>query len=107
MKLKTFISLLGIAILVVLFDYYCPFKYFFHRPCIGCGLTRALVALLQGNFSLAFNLNPLIYLVLLWVTLLILSNYFNSIRYLLNQPMFYGVFIIIALIRWLYLIIVY
>lgn len=37
----------------------CPFKAIFGVPCPGCGTTRALVALLKGNFGDAFHINPL------------------------------------------------
>ena len=37
----------------------CPFKAIFGVPCPTCGTTRALVALLKGNFGDAFHINPL------------------------------------------------
>ena len=40
----------------------CPFRYLFGFSCAGCGMTRALKALLTGDFALAFEMNPMIYL---------------------------------------------
>lgn len=37
----------------------CPIKSLTGVSCVGCGTNRALVALLHGNFSDAFSLNPL------------------------------------------------
>src|SRR3954447_20672628 len=37
----------------------CNFRALFGIPCLTCGSTRALLALAQGNFALAWHLNPL------------------------------------------------
>lgn len=39
----------------------CVFLHFFGIPCPGCGMTRALRALLRLDFAAAFAYNPLIY----------------------------------------------
>jgi hypothetical protein len=38
----------------------CPFKAATGFPCVTCGATRALLALVQGQVSAAFVLNPLV-----------------------------------------------
>ncbi|HUG35516.1 MAG TPA: DUF2752 domain-containing protein [Candidatus Limnocylindrales bacterium] len=38
---------------------FCPTALFFGLPCPGCGLTRATVAMLQGDFGAALQLHPL------------------------------------------------
>ncbi len=43
----------------------CIFNYFFSfNYCWGCGLTRATLAVLDGNFEVAWHLNRLIFIVL-------------------------------------------
>src|SRR5262245_58716173 len=37
----------------------CPIARVMRRPCPGCGMTRALVALVSGDFQQALALNPL------------------------------------------------
>src|SRR3954468_15146000 len=37
----------------------CNFRALFGIPCLTCGSTRALLALAQGNFALAWHFNPL------------------------------------------------
>jgi len=36
---------------------FCPFKRFFEIECYGCGMTRALSALLHGKVQLALSYN--------------------------------------------------
>jgi hypothetical protein len=39
----------------------CIFNYATGMQCPGCGLTRASMAILRGDFAAAFNFNPLIF----------------------------------------------
>ena len=48
----------------------CPFANLLGIPCPGCGMTRATLALLSGDVSLALAFQPLIGLVLPLATLL-------------------------------------
>lgn len=41
----------------------CPFAGLLGWPCPGCGLSRAGLALLHGEFAAAWRLHPLIYVV--------------------------------------------
>jgi len=36
----------------------CFYKLIFNVECIGCGLQRSILAILKGDFKLAFNYNP-------------------------------------------------
>ncbi len=38
----------------------CPFHEIFHLQCPGCGATRALAAVLRGNFAAALHFNALV-----------------------------------------------
>lgn len=40
----------------------CPFRYLFGFSCAGCGMTRALWAIGDCDFALAFEMNPAIFL---------------------------------------------
>ena len=42
----------------------CPWAGLLGRPCPGCGLTRAALALLSGHFAAAWHFHPLIYVAL-------------------------------------------
>ncbi len=37
----------------------CPFRFFFGVPCAGCGMSRAVLALMQGHTAEAIRLHPL------------------------------------------------
>ena len=51
----------------------CMFKAFTGLHCIGCGLTRALHALVHGDIAGAFAMNPLAMLVLPLMPLMVLD----------------------------------
>lgn len=42
----------------------CPTATIFHFPCPGCGLSRATMALLRGDFAVAFRIHPAVFIVL-------------------------------------------
>ena len=75
-------ALLGIAIyyLVVhfVFGQFCPMQIFFHFPCPGCGMTRALFLVLTGSWEEAWALQPLVFG---WVAL---GVWFGVDRYILG-----------------------
>lgn len=50
----------------------CPTWMVFHVPCPGCGLTRAVYALLCGDFALSWRFHPLAPLFLLAGILLLI-----------------------------------
>jgi hypothetical protein len=40
---------------------FCPTALFLGIPCPGCGLTRASLALLRGDFAAALGFHPLVF----------------------------------------------
>lgn len=55
-------SLLGGAITLGLLP--CPTALLLHLPCPGCGMTRATLALLHGDFAGSIRFHPLALLIL-------------------------------------------
>jgi hypothetical protein len=53
----------------------CPILHYTGFECFGCGLNRAVIELLKGNFSAAVNYNPLIYIYLILVLILLILDY--------------------------------
>lgn len=62
-NIRNFVIWLIIFALLILFYKFigCPFKEFLGISCPGCGMTRALKALLRLDFGLAFEMHPLIF----------------------------------------------
>ena len=53
-------TLLGIVLLVGIYSRIgCPLRWLTGLACPGCGMTRALAALLRLNFSAALRMHPL------------------------------------------------
>ncbi|MBO5273467.1 MAG: DUF2752 domain-containing protein [Clostridia bacterium] len=65
MKGKTVgkVGVLLFFLLLILFLWRCPLRYFFGIACPGCGMTRALLAALRLDFAGAFTLHPLWWIV--------------------------------------------
>lgn len=76
-------ALLGIGAYYVtvhlLFGQFCPAMILFHLPCPGCGMTRALLLVLSGQWNAAWKLQPFVFG---WMGLAFL---FVICRYLLDR----------------------
>lgn len=57
-------SLGALVVLLVWGPPLCPLQNMWGIPCPGCGLTRATVALAQGDVARALHLHPLVWLML-------------------------------------------
>lgn len=87
----------------------CPTVLIFNRPCPGCGLTTSFVALIHGNFSMAFRahpLGPVLYVIFTLAAFLCLWGYltenrFNAAAKVVQLPItaFVFVFIIFGVYR--------
>jgi hypothetical protein len=58
----------------------CMNKKYLGFECMGCGLQRAFVALIRGEFTEAFLMYPAIY-PLIGLLGFIILNHFKSIKY--------------------------
>ena len=65
-------ALAMLSVLVVLRIYKCPLDFVFGIPCPLCGITRALLSLLDGDISMAFYYHPLWPVILLAAILYVL-----------------------------------
>lgn len=63
----------------VLSDVFCPLLWVTGIPCAGCGMTRAFLYLLGGQFQRAMHMNPSVLLVICF------SVYFCVFRYGLGK----------------------
>jgi len=77
-----------------IFSAFCPLVIITGFPCPGCGITRAFLCVLTGQFARAWNINPLIYGVLLT------ALYAGIQRYLLGRRVkgFYQLLCILAVL---------
>jgi len=66
-------GLIGVGLFVAyyfaanaIFGYICPSMIFVGLPCPGCGITRAGILLITGDFSGSFHMNPILLPALVW-----------------------------------------
>lgn len=64
----------------------CTAKAYFGFSCPGCGLTRSFIAISQGKWSQAWQLNPASFLVYAFVGLQIPWQLFQLFRIQRQQP---------------------
>lgn len=80
---QNYIAFMILGIYSILTQWYfhtvCPFAILTGFPCPACGLTRAAILILTGQFTAAFQQNPTIYL---WIPFLL---YLFLFRYLLGK----------------------
>jgi len=57
---RTAVAVASFAIVAaVIFLIGCPFALVVRQPCPGCGLTRATLAAMHGDFHASFHHHPL------------------------------------------------
>lgn len=64
---------------IYIFGAYCPVVLLTGYPCPGCGMTRAAMEFIKGEWLVAYNLNLMVYL---WVAF---GIYFFVVRYVFNK----------------------
>ena len=79
----------------------CPIRWLTGIPCPGCGMTRALCALLKLDFSGAFYFHPMIYPLLVFVPWYFFSDSHTPHRKKIRNLLL-TVIIILAFFVWIY-----
>lgn len=75
----------------LIFHAFCPLVIFSGFPCPGCGVSRATLCFMTGRWQTAWQLNPVIFPIMLF------AAYFCLCRYLLGRTV-KGARILIAVI---------
>lgn len=66
------VTIVAVALLILLDIYKCPLDYILGIPCPMCGMTRAFIAAVSGDFYSAFHYHPLWIVIILGVLFIIL-----------------------------------
>ncbi len=67
--------LVFIIMVYILLDVECLFISIFDRPCLGCGMTRAWISLLEGDFYQAYEYHKPFGRCLLFSSIFLRGNY--------------------------------
>ncbi len=54
---------------------FCPMVYLTGFPCPGCGMTRAAMLLLSGDFAKSFEMNPMVIPVVVFIIYCLFFRY--------------------------------
>lgn len=77
----------------------CPIRFFFGIPCLGCGMTRAVLAASHMDFSAACQYHPLCFLLPLWFVLFLKKTKINKRFYQCFCGVMVLLFVIVYLLR--------
>lgn len=81
---------------------FCPLLQVTGLPCGGCGLTRAFLFILRGELKRAFYIQPMAYLVILFLLYCGFFRYIKGSRIRGFQPLFVvliGVILVFYVVR--------
>ena len=97
----TIISIILYVVVHKIKGAFCPAVIIFGLPCPGCGIVRAVLYVLKGQFAEAFYMNPCVYL---WIVFLL---YIIVVRYILGKKLkhmkvFMIVLVVAMLVRYGY-----
>lgn len=74
-----------------LFGAFCPSLLVTGFPCPGCGMTRAVLCLFQGQFRRSWALNPAAVLWVVWALLFACNRYIRGKKSKILGRMFWGI----------------
>ncbi|MCR4843026.1 MAG: DUF2752 domain-containing protein [Eubacterium sp.] len=94
-----------VAIIAALYAFFwfvgigCPIKYVTGVSCLGCGMTRAWLAVLRLDFSAAFYYHPLFWLVPIGVVWFVYRRRIPKKVYNAGVFTFCALFVIVYVVR--------
>lgn len=91
-RIGILVVILYFVFCMLFFREVCPMLIVTGLPCPACGLTRAGILFLQGDFAGAFSMHPFIYV---WIAY---ACYFGYNRYIRGRKMPGGMTIMILII---------
>lgn len=83
-----------------IFNYiFCPFYKITNLYCPGCGITRMILSIIQGDFYQAFRYNPLLFLLIPVFVFLGINHIFHY-KFLSKrrQEKFYIILVVLLLL---------
>ncbi|MBO4457268.1 MAG: DUF2752 domain-containing protein [Butyrivibrio sp.] len=105
-KKKDFlIAISAIVIVYVIFHITgigCPIKFLTGVSCLGCGTTRAWLALLRGDIADAFRFHPLFWVPIPAIVIIILKRNIPKKAYSAFIYLFFTLYLVVYVFRMLY-----
>lgn len=96
--LKNKINIFAVIVVYVLFIWLtgigCPFQFLFGIPCMGCGMTRACIALINMDVKTALYYHPLVFFGPVILILICFEDKLNEKHEILMRKIWIIIFIV-------------
>lgn len=76
--IEAFLTIIFFYLIIEALGVTCPILYLTGISCAGCGMSRAWLSVLHGDFSAAFHYHPLFWFMIPIVLLFIFRRLFSS-----------------------------
>ena len=80
----------------------CPIKFLTGVSCLGCGTTRAWLALFRGDIAGAFRFHPLFWVPIPATAVVILQKKFSKKTYIASIYFCFTLYLVVYVLRMLY-----
>lgn len=91
LKVKIVLFLLPLTLIFLPANFFdtgktvCISKLLFNKECLGCGMSRAIQHAIHFEFSMAYQFNKLVLIVLPLLFFIYLTEFYKLIKQLINQ----------------------
>jgi len=85
----------------------CFFKNTFGMPCPGCGMTRALTYLLQGDIVKSLYYNPLIFIVIPTFFVMVFKSRWEWAEKMFRSNLFWTIVVVVFVGQYIYRMFLY
>lgn len=93
--LITTLAVIAVYAVMMILGLPCPIKFMSGISCAGCGMTRAFISVLKGDFAAAIYYHPLVFFVPIAFALLLVAHFMGK-KKLYNATLITGSAIMIA-----------
>lgn len=101
-RIEVITSVAAVVVLYVILESFgvtCPIKYITGISCAGCGMSRAWISVLRGDFRAAWNYHPLFWTIPMALAVWLIRQRLNKKMLNISLFIFTAIFVIVYVYR--------